>query len=186
MLSFRSIFFFSLVLFLCIGFGGAQELKISPTHLNFTGNIGEKICEQVSVFPSSNLVFSNLWSLNGTKQIGDYSLLSEKLGLSVYYSGFEDNKTNICIIASRAGRFYGALLFRNENSSMGIGTWASVEIEGDSINTDSSVIPNFPSFKITGNAIGNNNANVLFLTLGIMPTLILALFLIYLIRKLKR
>ncbi len=186
MLSFRLLFLFSFVILVSLSFINAQDLQISPTYINFIGSTGEKICNEVSVFPSSNLVFSNLWSLNDTKQLKDYVFLNEKLGIRVYYSGFEDNKTNICIASSRAGKFYGAFLFRDQNSSMGIGTWVSVLIGGENlINTEQNNIQNSAALRITGNVIGDNSPNNLFLILGLLPTLILALFLIYLLRKLR-
>lgn len=127
------IFIFSI--FLLIPIVSSIDIGVSPANLNFVVSPNEVSCKKVILFSDKLVNFhtEDKWSLENTKDINNYSIDSKNLNLILTYPKEIDfkNKKNIqvCFKANYSGKYYGILIFKENNS--GIGIWISSTVEGN-------------------------------------------------------
>jgi hypothetical protein len=177
---------FILILIL-IGFVSAVQLRINPTKLDFNSNIGEKICNNLSIFSDykGDITGSTKWSMFYSKDIKDYSLDAGDLGLKLEFSERikvnNSGKSQVCIISKKSGEYYGALLYNTENSPAGVGIWLNVKINASDYGSSS---------KITGSVVDGSSSNISqkdrVLILCFIPTMLLSFMLVFLLGYYKK
>ena len=136
----RGGFFLALTLFSAIILSGAVsaiEFGISPEAINLDGNTGENICGNFSLIGDSKIVFNGsiAWSETNTKTISDYSLSSGSMSLKAAFpQEAGPGRYMLCVTGSKPGRYYGALFYKVESMSYGIGTWIYLNINGNEVD----------------------------------------------------
>ncbi|VVB83411.1 Uncharacterised protein [uncultured archaeon] len=164
--------FFILIIFL-ISFCSAVDFGISPGTIKISEKINEVVCKNFTLIGEGNNIFNGeiKWSNENSRNILDYKISSDKLKINIEIpSGIKAGTYQICISAEKGGDYYGALMYKLNNSSYGIGTW--IELNAESGNF----------FSMTGSAINNFDYGKIFLFSPILLLIILFL----LLRKLKR
>jgi len=171
------ILLFLIFLIILLPLSSATSLGVSPDNLKFSGKTNEVICKNFSILGDEKNVLSGevRWSNKSSRNVNDYTLSSTELKISaIYPAKAKTGKYQICISAEKEGTYYGALLYKLENSSYGIGIWTDLEIKQNPSIKE--------SLSITGGATNENNSfqNYLFFT----PVLFIAI-LIFLLKRLK-
>jgi hypothetical protein len=151
-------FLFLISILLLINIVSGAQLRINPPKIEFNGNIGDKICKEISVYTdyNGNILEHSRWSIKDSKDINDYGFSQDDFGLNLNFpehiTAKNYEREEVCIIANKEGEYHGVLLFNAEESPVGVGIWISANINGNSNINNSS---NNPS-KITGDAINTN------------------------------
>lgn len=170
-------FIFLLSIFISLSFCSALNFGISPGIIKFSEKQNEVSCQNFTIIGENANVFNGniKWNDKDSKDISDYTLSSEKLNINATIpSEIKSGKYQICISSEKAGNYYGALMYKLNNSSYGIGTWIELKVEGD------NPIQNILS--LTGDTIKEIPYQKAFLFTPILFLIIL----IFLLVKLKR
>jgi hypothetical protein len=166
--------FLLLILFpLC----SAADFGISPGIIKFSEKQNEVQCQNFTIIGGNWDVFNGnvKWSSTNSKDISDYKLSSNELKINATIpSGIQAGQHQVCISSEKAGNYYGALMYKLNNSSYGIGTWIELKVEGE------NPIQNILS--LTGNTIKGISLQKIFLFTPILFLIVLIL----LLRKLKK
>ena len=162
-----------LVLFvLSLNLISSVELGIKPLEIKLDAETGEMVCESITLTGSTNFILQNKWNNETSRDLIKYVQEAEFYNINV---GFSKQKTSnnpdkeiveVCFNSKKPGVYYGALMFRVENSNLGFGNWIMLNITSE----------NYFS-KITGfitNSEGSLTSDKKVLWL-IIPTLVLAL-----------
>ncbi len=167
-----------------IGLLSAAKIGISPSEIFFSGNINEKICRSITVYSDSSgsLLGNSRWNFIDTRDIKDYNIEDEELGIKLDYPNLikiNKNKTvEICLTAIMPGKYYGALIYYTETKYAGVGIWISADIKGE-YKEDSRLM------RISGNAVKSIDSqylnNKISLGLLILSNLLLFIFFILLL-----
>ncbi len=170
----RFAFIILLNIILCFGIVEGVRIGVSPDKLKFSGEVGEKICNNFTLFGENlvfygNLVFNNKQS----KNINDYKLTSEELWIESEFAKIGFSGINsLCLKSYKKGDYFGAILFNVPDTIYGVGIWIELNITGKE-----------PISLFTGNSIRENNGRGLFLLL-IIVFVLLFVFLIFLLGSL--
>ena len=160
----------------------AIEMGVSPPEINYFGEAGENICSNITLFSDRRIVViaEDRWGDAESRNILDYRKSADELGISLDYEKISEvnreEKFVMCLKSENSGVYYGALLFRAENSPAGIGVWVVLNISGNNKEGAKSDI-----IRITGAVIGSNSRNYPAILLTVFA-IILLLILILLIR----
>jgi len=168
---------FILFLYISISFCSAVDFGISPGTIKLSEKPNEITCGNFTLIGEGNDIFNGdiKWSKENSRNINDYIITSEKLKInSEIPSKIKAGTYQICISAERGGNYYGALMYKLNNSSYGIGTWIELKVEGE--NSIQNIL------SLTGNAIKKTDLKK---NIFIHPVLLI-IILILLLRKLKR
>jgi len=165
------------ILFLFISFCSAVDFGISPGTIKLSIKQNEIVCENFTLIGNEENVFNGevKWSRENSRNINQYNLPSEELKISAEIPlKIKAGEYQICVSAKNSGNYYGALMYKLDNSSYGIGTWIELEVkENNSIKTILS---------LTGNVINDTGIEKIFL----FTPVLLIIILILLTRKLKQ
>jgi len=137
----------------------------------------EITCGNFTIIGERNDIFNGdiKWSRENSRNINDYIITSEKLKINAELPlEIKAGTYQICISAESGGNYYGALMYKLNNSSYGIGTWIELNVEGENLIGD--------IVSLTGNAIKETDFKKIFL----FTPILLVIILILLLRKLKR
>lgn len=149
--------FYIICIFLLLSFVSSGGIKISPLKYYAQIDIGEMNCTDVWVSPDSKLSIKTRWSITGGQDISNYNLADRDVDIKIIFNKTNNMKYNICFQAKKSGRFYGGILFLQEESLIGMGMWVELNVTGKSITESISLI--------TGNAINKKNTTNLGLIL---------------------
>src|SRR3989338_2840684 len=114
---------------LSLNFVASMSLGLQPSELNLNGMTGEKICSEINVTGNSSLIVRDRWSKENSRDITAYLNEDESFNIKTEYEkqifwGNNDKKAiEFCATAKNPGIYYGALLFKAEDSNLGIGIW---------------------------------------------------------------
>lgn len=157
----------------------ASEIGISPPEISFSLASEEIGCRNISLFlkTSSTLIAADFWSRKNSRDLPEYNINSKDLGISINYPEIAttSNKTKIemCVSARNKGIYYGALLFKAENSNAGIGTWLTLNITSEN--------KNYPA-RLTGLSVASSPENKKFAFLFFSSIFFLFILLFLLIK----
>jgi hypothetical protein len=171
-----SILFLSL--FISISFCSAVDFGISPGIIKFSEKQNEINCQNFTIIGGDKDIFNGdvKWSNENSKDISDYNLFSKELNINVTLpSGIKAGQYQVCISSEKSGNYYGALMYKLNNSSYGIGTWIELKVEGN------NPIQNILS--LTGSTIKEMSYQKAFLFTPILFFIILFFLLVKLKRK---
>ncbi|VVB80591.1 Uncharacterised protein [uncultured archaeon] len=161
----KKILFLIVLFFLTISFCSAFRFGISPDKIMISGKPNELICKNYSLLGDMNLLFSGelKFSKRESKNINDYTLSGEELGLQVIYERetFGGDK-QICFLG-KEGKYYGALMYRINGTSYAVGTWIDYDVE-------SNELPYLTGKVIS--SIRENNYDLWFILLSLLTLLI--------------
>jgi hypothetical protein len=166
-----------IVLLISLSFCSALDFGISPTIIKISEKPNEMNCKNFTIIGGSEDIFNGdiKWSNANSKDISNYKISSKELNINTTIpSGIKSGQYQICISSEKSGSYYGALMYKLNNSSYGIGTWIELKVEG------SNPIQNIIS--LTGNTIKEIPYQKVFL----FTPILLLITLIFLLRKLKR
>jgi len=119
------------------------NLGISPEKLEFSGSQNEIICNNFSITGDAPVLFEGYvrWSKSESKNLLDYNLISSDLKINVTIPELiNPGEYQLCISSKNSGAYYGALLYKMQDSSYGIGTWVELKIRGNSADSKISFI----------------------------------------------
>jgi hypothetical protein len=184
-MKFTLIFIF--IIFSLIILVSATRIGISPTYLNFNGSANEKICLNFSMSSdfNGNIIGETKWSLYESKNIRDYSLQAEELGIIV---DFPENikiekstPSEICITAGKPGEYNGALIYKTENSYAGVGLWINVKINGNKNITDGfgSITGDYVNTNKDSNISSHNKTAYFLSSISIVLLIIFIILLVF-------
>ena len=169
-----------------INFVCANEIGISPAKIDFSGKIGDVICKEITLFTQDKEVLSggDRWSAKDSRELGDYNLRADELGIEIdYIKSIEfkgSQNVEVCIQGLESGVYYGALIYQVD--SAGVGTWIKVNISGDeNKKTDPGIV------RLTGNVISENNSGMfIFAFIEVFFLVVIFAVLIYIARKMRQ
>lgn len=163
-------------------FVSSASIGISPGDISFSGSTNRQICSNFSVIGDGTFKGEIKWSAKNSKNIIDYNLTSKNLQINDSFP-IETIRGNykICLSARKAGNYHGAILYKLENSSYGIGSWIELDIKDN--NPVKKILP----LELEGSAIKNTGhfKNTLW-ELLLIPFFGMIVFLIIKIRKAKK
>jgi hypothetical protein len=166
-----------IVLIISLSFCSALDFGISPGIIKLSEKPNEIVCKNFTIIGGNEDIFNGniKWSNTNSKDISDYKISSKELNInSTIPSEIKAGKYQICISSEKAGSYYGALMYKINNSSYGIGTWIELKVEGN--NPIQNII------SLTGSTIKGIDTKKAFL----FTPILLLVVLIFLLRKLKR
>ena len=167
---------FLFLIIISISFCSAVDIGISPGTIKLFEKQNEVVCANFTIIGGNENFFNGniKWSNENSRKINDYATSSEKLKINATIpSGIKSGKYQICVSSSKGGDYYGALMYRLNNSSYGIGAWIELKVEGgDSIQNILS---------LTGESVKEIKIQKIFLFSPILLLIILFL----LLKKLK-
>ncbi len=180
------LFILFINLLFLINLAAAARIGVSPAIIEFNIDSGIKICEKATLFSNSNetLIGETRWSSDKEfeKNLNKYTLNPEDLKIKIEFpeNVKVDNKKQIeiCLTGKRAGKYYGALIYKTENKPAGIGIWISANINGD------EETPEISAIKLTGNIVSNKeDDNKTKTNLSLSTLFLFAVFIILIIVK---
>lgn len=123
------------LILLSISFASSLEVGITPPKIFETGYVNEPSCtffklygENIS-FVDGGVMFSN----KNSKDIQDYTLSPGLVGLGVsFLKETSEGEKEICFLPKKKGEYYGAITYKINGTSYGIGTWINLKIDGPS------------------------------------------------------
>lgn len=172
----KIIFPFFILIIFSISFFSASTLGISPGTIKISEKTNEIACRNFTLMGEENYIFNGeiKWSGKNSRNLIDYTISSDKLKIdSQIPFGIKSGTYQICFSSKTAGNYYGALKYKMNNSSYGIGTWVELNVSGE--NNVQNIL------SLTGEAINNFDYGKIFLFIPIL--LLITLF--FLLRKLK-
>ena len=158
---------------LSISFFSASTIGISPGTIEISEKTNEIVCKNFTLMGEEGYIFNGeiTWSNEKSKNIVTYTIPSDNLNIdSQIPSGINPGTYQLCLSSKIAGNYYGALKYKLNDSSYGIGTWIELNVSGK----------NFLS--LTGKTIGGISPEKIFY---FTPLLLFAI-LIFLFKKLKK
>ncbi|MDE1848993.1 MAG: hypothetical protein KGH55_03095 [Nanoarchaeota archaeon] len=159
----------------------AASIGISPEKLHFSAERDSMSCQNFSLFGNEGeTLYGKVgWSKTLSNNLGKYNLTSESLGISASFPETTvSGRHQICIVSKQSGTYYGALLYRLENSSYGIGTWILLDV------SDPNPIKKVLS--LTGSAVKRGlSADKIWISSVFLLTLLLVLLVIKAWRRKK-
>lgn len=165
----------------------ATELHVFPAKIELNGSVDEELCSKVKISSDyeGNIIVRTKWARKDTKNINDYYLDAESIGINEYFNkklNIENTKEEtFCLTAEKSGKYYGALLYNTENSYAGVGIWITVNIQGD------EAIENKMDDKITGRVIKDSETDFDYKqVVYAFPTAVLFFGFLFLLRYYKR
>ena len=173
----NKIFFliFILIIF-SFSFLSAYTFGISPGTIKLSEKINEVACKNFTLLGDNASFFNGeiKWSHENSRNILDYTITSDKLKINSQLPlEIKPGTYSICISSETAGNYYGALKYKLDNSSYGVGTWIELDVGEEHLS------PNVLS--ATGDAIQQLNIQKVFLFSPIIFLVILFL----LMKKIK-
>jgi hypothetical protein len=132
----RNIYLVLISLIFSMSALGGITLGISPEKLEFSGNPNEVICDNFSISGDNSSLFegSVLWSRSETKNILDYDINSSDLGIDSKFPKLTNaGEYQVCLQGKNSGDYHGALLYKVQDFSYGIGTWIELHVKGNSL-----------------------------------------------------
>lgn len=136
----------------------AFKLSVSPAHLDFRGNSGEKMCKEIAVSSDEKIFITieDKWaSKSKDLSLNDYNLSSKQLEINVSYPGginlIGEKNIALCITPKNAGTYNGILVFTSSRGLAGLAVLIKVEIFGQEEKSSLT--------SITGNIINLNQEN---------------------------
>ena len=122
----------------------AIKISVEPAHINLSGRIGEKLCQEVKVSSDEKTIFlaDDKWSLNNEKgNFNGYDLTSGEIGLATEYrkTFSSGDKFNFCVGASEVGKYYGIVLFKTSAGNAVIGSLVKIEV-GENKERDLTIL----------------------------------------------
>jgi hypothetical protein len=175
---------FSIFLILSLNIIESLEMGIKPLELKLNGFTREKICSNITLNGNSELTIQAKWGEENSQDLTRYTQTSEEkeIKLEKISQTFlnSPNKTvvEICIIAKNSGSYYGALMFKYENSNLGIGNWVTLNVTP--ANSTITKITGFVGKELDLTKV--NGKLLLFFT----PTLILIILLVIILNLNKK
>lgn len=146
-----------------ISYADAAKLGISPAVIEFNMNSNERICQKAVLFSDSNetLIGETRWNSNKDfiKNLNQYNSDADDLNIKIEFPEniqvINKKDINICLTAKNSGKYFGALIYKNENKPAGIGVWVIANINGNEFeeNRETGLI------KLTGRVIENDEEN---------------------------
>ena len=121
---------------------------MSPQQINFVGNTGEKICDEVILKTDGGavLVGEDKWAEEGysERKLKQHTLEGENLKLEVDYPDnfeiYDEETIQVCLVGKSKGNYHGVLLYRVEGKPVRVGIWMNVSLEGSSSKITANVI----------------------------------------------
>ena len=143
----KNIFFIFLIFL--INFVSSATLSMSPSQIDFVGNIKEEICQKVIIKVNGTEVLTGKtkWAEENyfERKLIMHKLDSKEKGLEIFLPEIleisEKQDIDVCIKGNNPGKFHGVLLYKIENKPVQVGIWMNVSLEGNSL------------VKITGNFV---------------------------------
>lgn len=157
------------------------ELGISPGNLEFSGNINERICNNITLNTDYKgyLIGNTKWTDKKLekREIKDYNLNAEELGIIIDYPeklnvSEKITKREICANLKKPGTYHGAITYKTEEGYAGVGSWMMLNISKNS-NENSGIR------KISGMAVSKefflNQSSIIKISIVIFMALLLIL-----------
>ncbi|MFA6023484.1 MAG: hypothetical protein WC781_05335 [Candidatus Pacearchaeota archaeon] len=168
-------------LILAISFASAFNFGISPGQIQLNGNVGELICQNLSLITSDNKVTAtgeDKWIAqeNEVRKITDYVDTASDYGLeAVYPKNIQVTKSysvNFCVKGTKAGEYYGVIVYRT-TGQIGAASWVKVKLTEKSNNAP-----------ITGAVVGNNSNKMVLL--GMVLSTVVLVVVLFVLLSIKR
>ncbi len=145
---FLFIFLFPLV--------NAATLSMSPQQIDFNGNVGEKICNNINLKTENGavLIGETGWAKENyfERKLKSHNLSEEDLNLIIDYPReieiFNNKTIEVCVTGKKSGNYHGIILYRVKNKPVRVGIWMNVTLEGKGFQI------------ITGNFLGGDGTGV--------------------------
>ncbi len=170
----KKIFFFAFILIIFfLHFFSALTLGISPGTIKISEKTNEIVCRNFTLLGDDYRIFNGeiKWSNENSKNLIDYKISSDSLGIYPQIpSEIKSGTYPICISSKNSGNYYGALMYKLNNSSYGIGAWIELNVNGEKF------------LSLTGKTTDEISYGKIFYFLP----LLLIVILIFLLRKLKK
>ncbi len=142
-------------------FSTALKVSISPAHLYFSGDTDKILCKELTVLSDTKITLTgeDKWSTNKSGgKLSEYALNSEQLKIKTSYSNKiiinTEKTTEICINATNSGNYYGVILYKSPENSVGIGVLIEANISGENNKLQSNPLN---SIALTGFVTNENN-----------------------------
>ncbi|MFH1711572.1 MAG: hypothetical protein ABH840_04635 [Nanoarchaeota archaeon] len=168
-----------------ISFVSATEIGISPSKLEFSGNVGEVICKDITLITKDKEVLSgeDRWSGRDSRDLKVYNSRADWFGIEIDYVKSTEFKGSqnieVCLRGLESGTYYGALIY--QTGSAGVGTWIKAIISEDENKAESGIV------RITGNVISENNSGMLVFVVGeVIFLVIIFISLVYIVKKMRK
>lgn len=165
------VLFILFVFLFIIEFGYSLEVGISPAYININVNSGETQCRNITIYSSQDKLFTGVIKLSekNSRNINDYNLFYNENDISINYikniKVSKQEKVNFCVSGIKSGKYYGALLYSTDKTSVGI--WININVNENKNQNE-----------INSMAVKNISENKNYLI--VIPTIFLAAILIYL------
>lgn len=167
-------------------FSNALEFGASPPSIVFNLNENERTCKSINIFSSVESIdirLSDKWSSSkGVKEISKFNKNAENFGILMDYEAETELKGSkslqICLNASKSGKYYGVLLFDVLDGDIAVGVWITANVAAEK----KSVLTGFVSeegLSFIPESIGNSGKITLIL---LFNALLFGLLLFLLIR----
>jgi hypothetical protein len=180
--------FFILFFILLIPFSSSMEVGVSPGVLVLEANQNELVCKNFSLIGQDEIVFLGdlFWSKVESRNINDYKLKSEDMGIEgVYPKNASPGKNIFCIKSKKEGNYHGVLKYKIENTNYGFLMWLDVNIEKD---PKTKIFFGENPIAVTRKIINPENKKIFAAILWIFSLILISFFLFLLLKinKLKR
>lgn len=163
------IIYFFFIIFL-INTVLAEEIKVSPEQINFTGQINKEYCKNIEIYSSSLILIEDRWAEKGftNRDFIKHKFSSSDLNLEIKYKNktFQTDSFEVCLKSKNSGVYHGLLLFRENNSNNGVGIWINSEFT--SKDTQIVLIPKTLTKKVIQNTQFNSSFLLVILLLLIL------------------
>jgi hypothetical protein len=184
-----NFFILFFLVFLSISLVSGIELGLSPGDIKFNGNVGERICQNITIHTNyqGKLIGENKWvkDINLVRKIENYKYNSQELGIVVDYQSEIDIKkeflkSEICLTANKSGNYNGAIIYKTENDYAGVGAWIEVNINKNEENISKSfLLTGFFSGIYENKGIKNNLSLISFVIFVMLLIMLSVLLVIY-------
>ncbi len=183
----KIIFGISLIVFFLQNIS-ALSFGISPEKIEISGKINEEICGNFSLIGDENLIFVGevKWAEENIKNILNYNISSQDIGITASYpQQTKQGKYTLCIKGNKEGEYYGALFYKIEGTSYGVGTWINVYLEREEPKLEKEVKRVISlTGKVIGEKIGNSKEKIYLFQIIFLIFLLIVLFILS--KKTKR
>ncbi|GIU68464.1 MAG: hypothetical protein KatS3mg093_350 [Candidatus Parcubacteria bacterium] len=124
------ILFLFVFIILKINFLNSIEIGISPEEISLYSYVGEKVCSNFSLIGEFNFLGEIKWSKEKSKELKDYVLSSEELGIKTYFpKEIKKGNYEVCFVGNKKGSYYGVILYKAEGTNYGVGTWIELNLK---------------------------------------------------------
>ncbi|VVB78812.1 Uncharacterised protein [uncultured archaeon] len=126
-----------LIIILNLALINANQLSINPSELFINGTIEKENCNElkISYESSGNIIGESKWSFTNSREIKDYTIDSQYLGLiekypkKIYFKDRDTKTVDICFDGEKPGSYNGILVYKTESGLAGIGIWIHLKLE---------------------------------------------------------